>query len=121
VDDLRHRYSVALGSPITIGRLRIDPVNEVYATEVDILHISLADAAGNRSRDLIAGGAAWSCVNCRWLPGGEQTRRLRPLNDDPHIVGPPLVPFKAVRVDITMRASARKTFWEWITRLKKPQ
>ncbi|MGA8259638.1 MAG: hypothetical protein WB783_05435 [Arenicellales bacterium] len=122
VDDQAHRYSVPLGAPAEIGRLRIDPVNRVYATEVDILAIHLADAAGNESPDLSAGDdASWSCVNCRWLPRTEQVRRLRPLNDDPHIVGPPLAPFKAVRVDIAIRATARKTFWEWVTRLKKEQ
>jgi hypothetical protein len=119
VDNAVHHYRIRLPAPVSLAALRLDPVNRVEAREVDILHIQLLGPAGERAELVGNGTGSWSCVNCRWLSDDQRAWRLRPDNDDPHIDGPFDVPFAVDEVRLTMRVSARKTFWEWITRLKR--
>lgn len=118
VDGLPHDYSIAFQPPVELARLRIDPVDRVDATEVTILDVSLAGEDG--AEEAFNSLAEWTCNNCRWLTRDTGAARLRPLNDDPHLVSPPVDTAKASSFHMTLRASAEKTFWEWVTGLEKP-
>lgn len=118
VDGSSHDYSITFAEPVRIASLRLDPVNKVYATEVEIEQIRLRDSGGNIF-DVFDNPTGWSCTNCLWLAEDERRDRLVPDNDDPYITSPPMDPVQVSRIRITMRASAKKTFWEWITRLDK--
>jgi len=119
VDNAVHHYRIRLPAPVALAALRLDPVNRVEAREIDILHIQLLGPAGEQTELVDNGRGLWSCVNCRWLSDDQRSWRLQPANDDPHIDGPSAVPFDVDEVRLTMRVSARKTLWEWITRLKR--
>lgn len=118
VDGNSHDYRVTFEEPVQVASLRIDPVNKMYATEVEIQKIWLRDSGGN-ILDVYDDLTSWSCRNCRWLSDDERGNRLVPRNDDPFITSPSIGPIQVSGIRITMRASAKKTFWEWVTRLKK--
>lgn len=120
VDGAPHQYTVSFTAPIRISGLRVDPVNSDEVTGVDILAVRLLVAGGGGATDVTPGGeTSWSCANCRWVSREPGAWRLRPLNDDPHIEGSPPRPVEATGVEIELRAAAKKTFWEWATRLEK--
>lgn len=118
VDGKPHDYVVTFAEPVRIASLRLDPVNNVYATEVEIQEIRLRDSGGN-ILDVYDDLTGWSCRNCRWLTSDKRGVRLVPDNDDPYITSPPIDPVRVSGIRITMRASSKKSFWEWITRLEK--
>lgn len=120
VDNAVHRYTVSLPEPVRVSALRLDPVNKIDATGVEIRGVRLIAQGTDSPVDLTPRlGTSWSCVNCRWVARGEGAWRLRPLNDDPHIIGPPTSPVETTSVEIELRAAAKKTFWEWMSRLEK--
>lgn len=118
VDGKPHQYTIEFEEPIRISSLRLDPVNRVDVTSVELEQFRVLDASGET-----VGGfddtALWTCVNCRWLSRSGHGGRLKPGNDDPYIIAPPVDPIGVSGVRISMRATAEKSFWEWITRLEK--
>lgn len=118
VDGRLHEYAIQFETPVQVSVLRLDPVDRADATAVDIHHIGLLGADGEELL-MIDDYASWSCMNCRWLTGADDGSRLRPLNDDPYVLGPAIEPLEVAGIVIGMRASADKTIWEWITRLEK--
>lgn len=119
-DGVMHHYSVPLDALARVAALRIDPVDSADTTEVEIRSVELLGPSGRP--ELIFSfddRAAWSCHNCRSLPVADSGFRLRPLNDDPFIVGPPVDPVDVGGIRVAMRAVARKSFFEWLTRLEK--
>lgn len=118
VDGQAHEYTIMFEEPIRISSLRLDPVNRVDATSVEIERIRVLDVSGGEH-----GGfddpTLWTCVNCRWLSRSGHGGRLKPDNEDPYVIPPPVDPVGVSRIQISMRATAEKSFWEWITRLEK--
>lgn len=118
VDGRLHEYAIDFETPVQVSVLRLDPVDRMDATAVDVHHIGLLGSDGEELL-MIDDYASWSCMNCRWLTGRGDGSRLRPLNDDPYVFGPAIAPLEVAGIVIGMRASADKTIWEWITRLEK--
>lgn len=118
VDGDLHEYTITFDAPVQIAMLRLDPVDNANVTEIEIHRVRLMDGAGGEplEYDDLAG---WTCVNCRRPAAHEGGNRLNPENHDPYLIAPPVDPRRVDRIHIEMRAAARKTFWEWITRLDK--
>lgn len=117
VDGEAHDYTIRFDPPIEPGRIRVDPVDSVDPTEIAILRVRLVTESGPVE---LEPGPDWSCRNCLWLGHEKGEARLQPLNEDPYLVGPAAAFGKVAGVEIRMRVTARKTLWEWITRLNKP-
>lgn len=118
VDGAVHEYVVRFETPVRVSVLRLDPVDSTDATGVAVRGIRLLGADGKaRAAFDFAGRRDWACHNCRWLD--DSSARLQPTGDDPYIVGPEFEPVAVASVAIRMRATAEKTFWEWVTRLEK--
>jgi hypothetical protein len=118
VDGRPREYLITFEHPVHISTLRLDPVDTADPTEIEIQRV---DLLGSDGRDLegVEDFSTWSCVNCRWLSGGGRDGWLQPVTDDPYVVARPVEPTAVGGIRVTMRASARKTFWEWVTRLEK--
>lgn len=118
VDGRVHEYEISFEPPVGIAALRLDPVDRADATEVDLRSIRLLTPGGEAGASFtFDDGERWTCRNCRWLAGDGS--RLRPLNDDPFVSGPGFEPVEAARIIVEMRIAAKKSVWEWLTRLEK--
>jgi len=118
-DGASHEYIIRFHPPVTMATLRLDPVDSSDATDVRIGPVRLLDADGGSLAPAAGGGEAWVCHNCRAYDADGDTARLQPGNDDPFVILPAFKPRKVEAVEVAIRATAAKDFWEWFTRLEK--
>jgi len=117
VDGTARRYVIELASPVVMHTVRLDPVDSAAPTSIEVRRIRLVTPDGG-AKDIPPGN--WSCTNCRWIDTSADHPILKPTGSDPRILVHPDKPTTTRRVEVDMTATARKSFWEWLTRLDRP-
>lgn len=119
-DNQKRNYSVELESPANIFMLRLDPVNKVGLSDIEVEAIRLFGSDNKLLRELLFDNSMyWSCKNCLKLKNDSMTYRMRPTSNDPYLTSSKINQDKVKKITITMRAVSRKTFWEWILGIDK--
>lgn len=118
--DKSHEYSIVLDAPVTVYLLRLDPVNQIGLTDIEIDWIRLYGAQGELVRDLIFDTSMyWSCDNCIKKESSTHSFRMQPTSNDPYITSSVIEQRKVKKIIISLRAVAKKTFWEWLLGIDK--
>ena len=118
--DKSHEYSIVLDNPVTIYLLRLDPVNQIGLTDIEIDWIRLYGPQGELVRDLIFDTSMhWSCDNCIKKESSTYSFRMQPTSNDPFITSSVIEQRKVKKIIISLRAVAKKTFWEWLLGIDK--
>jgi hypothetical protein len=119
-DNQSRDYMIALDSPVNIFLLRLDPVNAIGLTDVEIETISLLGPGDVLLRKIVFDNSMyWSCDNCIGLEKNSDTYRLRPTSNDPYLTSSAINQEGVNKIVIKMRVVAKKTFWEWILGIDK--
>lgn len=119
-DNQNREYTLSLDSPVNIFLLRLDPVNAIGLTDIEIEEISLLGADNVLLRQLIFDSSMyWSCDHCVSLENDRSTYRMRPSSNDPYLTSSAIDQEGVSKIIIKMRAVSRKTFWEWVLAINK--
>jgi hypothetical protein len=119
-DNQSREYTIALDSPVNIFLLRLDPVNAIGLTDVEIETISLLGPGSVLLRQLVFDNSMyWSCDNCIGLENNADTYRMRPTTNDPYLTSSAINQEGVSKIMIRMRAVSKKTFWEWLLGIDK--
>ena len=118
--DKSHVYSIVLDNPVNVYLLRLDPVNQTGLTDIEIDWIRLYGPQGELVRDLIFDTSMyWSCDNCIKKESTTHSYRMQPTSNDPYITSSVIKQGKVKKLTISLRAVAKKTFWEWLLGIDK--
>jgi len=119
-DNQSREYTIALDSPVNIFLLRLDPVNTIGLTNIEIESIRLLGTGDVLLRQLVFDNSMyWSCDNCIGLENNADTYRMRPTTNDPYLTSSAINQEGVSKIMIRMRAVSKKTFWEWLLGIDK--
>lgn len=115
-----HDYSIVLDNPVTIYLLRLDPVNQIGLTDIEIDWIRLYGPQGELLRELIFDATMyWACDNCIKKESSTHTFRMQPTSNDPFITSSVIEQSQVKTIAFRLRAVSKKSFWEWVLGIDK--